>query len=91
MMVTTRTTDWYDVFGVPRTATSGQIKSAYRLLAKLYHPDTSTQPDAEERFKELQAAYDVLSDRARREVYDQQPAPAPRMDQTVRRLTSLMD
>lgn len=62
--------DFYALLGVPRTATQEDIKRAYRRLAREYHPDTSSHGDAEERFKQISAAYEVLSDPARRERYD---------------------
>jgi len=62
--------DYYEVLGVPRDADAKAIKNAFRRLARRYHPDTSTEPDAEERFKEIAEAYGVLSDPARRASYD---------------------
>jgi molecular chaperone DnaJ len=64
--------DYYDVLGVPRDADTKTIKNAFRQLARRYHPDTSTEPDAEQRFKEIAGAYSVLSDPARRASYDAQ-------------------
>ena len=63
--------DYYEVMGVPRTATAEQIKSAYRRLARKYHPDVSKEPDAEAKFKELQEANEVLKDPEKRAAYDQ--------------------
>ena len=62
--------DYYETLGVPRDATSEQIRSAYRKLARRYHPDLNDDEDAEERFKELAEAYEVLSDAEKRERYD---------------------
>jgi len=62
--------DYYQVLGVPRDADAKAVKDAFRRLARRYHPDTSTEPDAEERFKEIVEAYGVLSDPARRRDYD---------------------
>ena len=62
--------DPYDVLGVPRTASAGEIKKAYRKLAKKFHPDTSDDPKAEERFSEATAAYDLLNDKEKRAQYD---------------------
>jgi curved DNA-binding protein len=62
--------DYYETLGVPRDATSEQIRSAYRKLARRYHPDINGDEDAEERFKELAEAYEVLSDAEKRERYD---------------------
>ena len=63
-------TDYYEVLGVPRVADHDTIRRAYRKLARTYHPDLNADTDAEERFKELGEAYEVLSDAAKRERYD---------------------
>ena len=62
--------DYYEVLGVEKSAGSGDLKNAFRRLARKYHPDRSTEPDAEERFKEIQEAYAVLSDEQKRAHYD---------------------
>lgn len=63
--------DYYAVLGVPRTAPEKDIKSAYRRLARQYHPDVNKDPKANERFKSINEAYEVLSDPKKRAKYDQ--------------------
>ena len=63
--------DYYDVLGVSRNASLEEIKKAYRKLALEWHPDRNKSPQAEERFKEINEAYEVLSDPEKRAAYDQ--------------------
>ena len=63
--------DYYEVLGVPKDATEADIKKAYRKLAAKYHPDVNHEPDAVERFKEINEANEVLSDPEKRSRYDQ--------------------
>ncbi len=63
--------DYYEVLGVSKDASDKEIKSAFRKLAKQYHPDVNKAPDAAEKFKEAQEAYAVLSDEGKRKQYDQ--------------------
>jgi curved DNA-binding protein len=62
--------DYYEVLGVPRSASEEEIRRAYRKLARQYHPDVNKEPEAEERFKEISEAYEVLRDPEKREQYN---------------------
>lgn len=62
--------DYYSLLGVSRDASEADIKKAYRRLAKKYHPDVNKEKGAEEKFKEIQTAYDVLGDKEKRALYD---------------------
>jgi molecular chaperone DnaJ len=71
-MASTTKTDYYDLLGVPRKASAKDIRAAFRKLARKYHPDLNPgDKSSEEKFKELQEAYDVLSDTKKRQMYDQ--------------------
>ena len=67
-MATTR--DYYEILGVPREASDDEVKKAFRKLAQQWHPDVNTSAGADERFKEINEAYQVLSDPQRRQAYD---------------------
>ena len=71
-MAATTKSDYYELLGVPRKATAKDIRAAFRKLARKYHPDLNPgDKAAEEKFKQLQEAYDVLSDSKKRQMYDQ--------------------
>jgi len=65
------TRDYYEILGVSKTATADELKRAYRKLAMQYHPDRNKTKEAEEKFKEINHAYEVLSDEKKRATYDQ--------------------
>ncbi|MCD6286284.1 MAG: DnaJ domain-containing protein [Anaerolineae bacterium] len=69
--------DYYAILGVPSTASLEEIRLAYRRQARAYHPDLSTDPHAEERFKEINEAYDVLANSEKRQAYDYFTGDAP--------------
>ena len=62
--------DYYQILGVQRDADKSDIKKAYRKLARRYHPDVNSEADAEEKFKEVNEAYEVLKDSEKRKAYD---------------------
>src|SRR6185312_9369460 len=68
--------DFYEVLGVNKGASAQEIKSAYRKMALQYHPDRNKTKEAEEKFKEVTKAYEVLSDPQKRQTYDQFGAAA---------------
>jgi molecular chaperone DnaJ len=77
-MATTTKQDYYELLGVPRKSSAKEIRAAYRKLARKYHPDLNPgDKSAEEKFKQIQEAYDVLSDTKKRQMYDQFGFNAP--------------
>ena len=79
-MATPQYKDYYQTIGVARTATEKEIKSAYRRLARQYHPDVNKDSKATERFKLINEAYEVLSDPKKRAKYDQLGADWERIE-----------
>ena len=73
-MATTES-DYYELLGVPRTASDADIKGAFRTLARELHPDVSSEPDADVRFRDVAEAYEVLSDPERRATYGIRSTP----------------
>ncbi len=63
--------EYYDRLGISRDASQDEIKKAYRRMSKKYHPDINKEPGAEEKYKEIQEAYDTLGDEQKRAAYDQ--------------------
>ena len=62
--------NYYDILGVSENASESDIKSAFLKLSKKYHPDVNNEAGAEEKFKEINEAYSVLSDKEKRQMYD---------------------
>lgn len=62
--------DYYDILGIKKDASEEDIKKAYRKQALRYHPDKNKSPGAEDKFKEVAEAYDVLSDPKKKDIYD---------------------
>ena len=62
--------DYYEVLGVNRNSTPSEIMKAFRRMARKYHPDVNKAPEAEEKFKEINEAHDVLSDEQKKAAYD---------------------
>ncbi|MCP9260238.1 Chaperone protein DnaJ [Dirofilaria immitis] len=69
-LFTSAAKDYYDVLGVKRDASTAQIKKAFRNLALKYHPDRNSEPGAQEKFREIAEAYEVLADEQKRQEYD---------------------
>ena len=64
--------NYYEILQIPQKSTSNEIKISYYKLAKKWHPDKNNTPGAENKFKEIMNAYQVLSDESKRQLYDQQ-------------------
>src|SRR5258708_40123667 len=79
-MATPQYKDYYQTLGVSRTASEKEIKSAYRRLARQFHPDVNKDPKATDRFKLINEAYEVLSDPQKRSKYDQLGADWERIE-----------
>src|SRR5438034_10944957 len=69
--------DYYAILGLQKTASADDIKTAYRRLARKYHPDVSKEKDAEAKFKEMAEAYETLKDPQKRAAYDQLGSHTP--------------
>ena len=69
--------DYYDILGVKKDASDAEIKRAYRKLAAKYHPDVNHEPGAEQKFKDINEAYETLSDAQKRSQYDQFGSAGP--------------
>jgi curved DNA-binding protein CbpA len=81
--------DPYGLLSVPRVATDDDIRKAYRQLARKHHPDANPDdPDAEERFKEIQQAYETLSNPKERRAYDERSRPSPQRRAASRRVAT---
>ena len=68
--------DYYQVLNIQKTASDDDVRKAYRTLALQFHPDKNNSPGAEEKFKQISEAYEVLSDSAKRQDYDRATATA---------------
>jgi DnaJ-class molecular chaperone len=75
--------DYYKTLGVSKDASEEEIRKSFRELAKKYHPDVSKEPNAEEKFKEIQEAYAVLSDKEKRQQYDTYGADGPQFQALI--------
>ncbi|MFN2284411.1 MAG: DnaJ domain-containing protein, partial [Anaerolineae bacterium] len=63
--------DYYAILGITPNATPEEVRMAFRQMARIYHPDRNSAPDAEERFKDINDAYERLADPQKRQVYDE--------------------